>query len=191
MAAMPDDFERRPFATADEAHAWFDEHGADTPGLSVLLAKKGAFPSLTWAGLVEVLLCHGWIDGRANAVDETSWTIRTTPRRAKSIWSAKNVATVAELIAAGRMRPAGLAQVEAAQADGRWEQAYAGPAAMTVPDDLAGALAATPGALERFEAMTKSQRYSVLHRVHTKRTPAGRAATIADLVDRVATGKRI
>ncbi|KQS66596.1 hypothetical protein ASG41_08895 [Modestobacter sp. Leaf380] len=189
MAAMPDDFERRSFATADEAHAWFDEHGADTPGLSVLLAKKGAFPSLTWAGLVEVLLCHGWIDGRANAVDETSWTIRTTPRRAKSIWSAKNVATVAELEAAGRMRPAGLAQVEAARADGRWAQAYAGPATMTEPEDLTAALAATPGARTAFDALTRSQRYAVLHRVQTKRTPAGRAATIADLVGRVAGGR--
>jgi uncharacterized protein YdeI (YjbR/CyaY-like superfamily) len=188
---MADEFERRSFATAEEAHAWFDAHAADTPGLSVLLAKKKAFPSLTWAQLVEVLLCHGWIDGRANTVDESSWTIRTTPRRARSIWSAKNVATVAELIAAGRMRPAGLAQVEAAQADGRWEQAYAGPAAMTEPEDLTGALAATPGARAAFDALPKTVRYAVLHRVHTKRTAAGRAATVADLVDRVATGKPI
>lgn len=189
---MEHEFEVRVFADGAELDAWLDEHGATAPGLYARLAKKGAdFPSVTWEQLVEGLLCHGWIDGRGNRYDDTSWTIRTTPRRPRSIWSAKNVATVAELVAAGRMRPAGLAQVEAAQADGRWEQAYAGSAGMTVPDDLAAALAATPGAPDRFEAMTKAQRYAVLHRVHTKRTAAGRAAAIADLVDRVATGKRI
>ena len=188
---MADEFERRSFATTDEAHAWFDEHGADTPGLSVLLAKKKAFPSVTWEELVQVLLCHGWIDGRSNRFDDTGYLIRVTPRRKRSIWSAKNVATVAELTAEGLMRPAGLAQVEAAQADGRWEQAYAGPAAMTEPEDLTAALAATPGARGAFDALPKTARYAVLHRVTTKRTTAGRAATIADLVDRVATGKPI
>ncbi len=154
------------------------------------LAKKGAdVASVTWAQLVEGLLCHGWIDGRGNRHDDTSWTIRCTPRRPRSIWSARNVATVAELVAAGRMRPAGLAQVEAAQADGRWEQAYAGSATMTEPDDLTAALAATPGARAAFDALSRTDRYSVLHRVQTKRTAAGRAATIADLVDRVVTGK--
>ena len=188
MTGMTDEFERRSFASMDDAHAWFDEHGADTPGLSVLLAKKKAFPSVTWAELVQVLLCHGWIDGRSNRFDDTGYLIRVTPRRPRSIWSARNVATVAELVAAGRMRPAGLAQVEAAQADGRWEQAYAGPATMTEPEDLTAALAATPGARAAFDALPKADRYAVLHRVQTKRTPAGRAATIADLVDRVATG---
>ncbi len=138
-----------------------------------------------------MLLCHGWTDGRANAVDETSWTIRTTPRRPRGNWSAKNVGTVAELIAAGRMRPAGIAQIEAAQADGRWEQAYAGPATMTVPEDLTAALAAVPHGQAAFDALPGGARYSVLHRVHTKRTAAGRARTIADLVGRVVRGEPI
>ncbi|WP_242653810.1 YdeI/OmpD-associated family protein [Klenkia soli] len=188
---MEHEFEVRSFATADEAHAWFDAHGADTPGLSVLLAKKKAFPSLTWAQLVEVLLCHGWIDGRANTVDETSWTIRTTPRRPRSIWSAKNVATVAELVAAGRMRPAGRAQVEAAQADGRWARAYAGPATITVPDDLAAALDAVPAARTAFDALDGTNRYAVLHRVHTAANPRTRAAQIAKLVGMLADGKTL
>lgn len=189
---MAQEFEIRSFATTDDAHTWFDEHGPDTPGLSVLLAKKGAdWSSVTWEELVQVLLCHGWIDGRANRYDETGYLIRTTPRRPRSIWSAKNVATVGDLVAAGRMRPAGLAQVQAAQADGRWEQAYAGPATMTVPGDLAAALDAAPGGRAAFDALPGTARYSVMHRVQTKRTAAGRARTIEDLVGRVVRGEPI
>ncbi|MCO7221086.1 YdeI family protein [Klenkia sp. PcliD-1-E] len=189
---MEREFEMRMFADGAELDVWLTEHGGEAPGLYVRLAKKGAsFPSVTWEELVEGLLCHGWIDGRANRLDEESWTIRVTPRRPRSIWSAKNVATVARLVEQGRMRPAGLAQVEAAQADGRWAAAYPGSAAMPVPEDLAAALSATPGAWQAFDALDAAGRYAVLHRVHTKRTAAGRAATIADLVDRVATGKRL
>lgn len=180
--------EVRSFADGGELDAWLTEHGATTPGLYVRLAKKGAdFPSVTWAQLVEGLLCHGWIDGRANRYDDTSWTIRVTPRRPHSIWSARNVATVEELVAAGRMRPAGLAQVEAARADGRWAAAYPGSAAMAVPDDLLAALDSAPGARAAFDALDAAGRYSVLHRVHTKRTAAGRASAIADLVARLGT----
>ena len=177
------EFEVRSFADGAELDAWLAEHAATAPGLYVRLAKKGAdFPSVTWPQLVEGLLCHGWIDGRANRYDDTSWTIRVTPRRPRSIWSAKNVATVAELVAAGRMRPAGLAQVEAAQADGRWDRAYAGPATMTVPDDLAVALDAVPAARAAFDALDGAARYSVLHRVTIAANPRTRAKKIADVV---------
>lgn len=180
----------RVFASVAEAHDWFDAQGAQAPGLSVRLAKKGAgFASITQAQLVEVLLCHGWIDGRGNWLDDTSWTIRVTPRRPRSVWSAKNVATVAELTAAGRMRPAGLAQVEAAQADGRWGRAYAGPATITVPDDLAAALAAEPRAAEAFAGLSGANRYSVLWRVHTAASAATRAKRVTDLVAMLAEGR--
>jgi uncharacterized protein YdeI (YjbR/CyaY-like superfamily) len=184
------EFEVRSFADGAELDAWLDEHAATAPGLYVRLAKKGAdFSTLTWAQLVEVLLCHGWIDGRGNRYDDTSWTIRITPRRPRSIWSAKNVATVAELVAAGRMRPAGLAQVEAAQADGRWERAYAGPATMTVPDDLAAALDAVPAARAAFDALDGTDRYAVLHRVAIAANPRTRAGKIDTLVTMLAEGR--
>ncbi|SCX43927.1 Uncharacterized conserved protein YdeI, YjbR/CyaY-like superfamily, DUF1801 family [Klenkia marina] len=187
---MEREFEVRSFADGDELDAWLAENGASAPGLYVRLAKKGAvFASVTWAQLVEGLLCHGWIDGRANRYDDTSWTIRVTPRRPRSIWSAKNVATVAELVASGRMRPAGLAQVEAAQADGRWERAYAGPATMTVPDDLAAALDAVPAARAAFDALDGTDRYAVLHRVAVAANDRTRARKIDTLVTMLAEGR--
>ena len=143
-------------AFADQAalEAWLEAEHATAPGLYVKIAKKGTgVPSVNWEQMVEVLLCFGWIDGRANRLDDRFYLQRITPRRPKSVWSQKNVATVERLTAEGRMRPAGLAAVEAAQADGRWERAYAGPATITMPDDLAAALDAEPVARVAFDAL--------------------------------------
>jgi uncharacterized protein YdeI (YjbR/CyaY-like superfamily) len=170
---------------------WLEVEHDRSPGVYVKVAKKGApEPSLTQAEMVESLLCFGWIDGRINRYDEFFFLTRVTPRRAKSVWSKKNVEWVGELLAAGRMRPAGLAAVEAAQADGRWQRAYAGPATMTVPDDLVAALAAEPAAQREFEGLSGTNRYAVLWRVHTAATPAGRAKRIADCVQMLAEGRR-
>ena len=156
------------------------------------LAKKGAgVPSINWEQMVEVLLCFGWIDGRANRLDDQFYLQRITPRRPKSVWSAKNVATVGRLTAEGRMRPAGLAAVEAAKADGRWERAYAGPATITVPDDLAAALAAEPAAEKEFGVLDGANRFAVLWRVHTSASPATRAKRISALVQMLSEGRRI
>src|SRR6195952_3498064 len=149
MTAMtpPTDLPVHSFADQAAFEAWREAEHRSSPGIYVRIAKKGApVPSLAQSEMIESLLCFGWIDGRVNRFDEYSFLTRVTPRRPKSVWSQKNVAWVAELIAAGRMRPAGLAAVEAAQADGRWERAYAGPATMTVPEDLAAALPAVPAA---------------------------------------------
>jgi uncharacterized protein YdeI (YjbR/CyaY-like superfamily) len=136
------------------------------------------------------VLCFGWIDGRSNRLDDRFYLQRITPRRAKSVWSQKNVDTVETLTATGRMRPAGLAAVEAARIDGRWDRAYAGPSTITVPDDLAAALAAQPPASAAFESLDGTNRYAVLWRVHTAGTPATRARRIADLVQMLADGDR-
>jgi uncharacterized protein YdeI (YjbR/CyaY-like superfamily) len=184
-------FETRAFPTPADFDAWLAAEHDRAPGLFLKLAKKSSgIPSLTAAEAVEVALCHGWIDGRGNRVDDVWFTVRYTPRRAKSVWSQKNVETVARLIAEGRMRPAGLAQVEAAQADGRWDRAYAGPATITVPDDLAAALAAEPAAEEFFASLDRTNRYSVLWRVHTAGTPQTRANRIAAAVQMLAEGRR-
>jgi uncharacterized protein YdeI (YjbR/CyaY-like superfamily) len=184
---LPTDLPVLTFPDQAAFEAWLEAEHATAPGLYVQLAKKGAgVASLTYAELVESVLCFGWIDGRSNSVDERSYTIRVTPRRARSVWSQKNVATVGRLVAEGRMRPAGLAQVEAAQADGRWDRAYAGPATITVPDDLTAALAAQPAAREAFAALGAQDRYSVLYQVQTAATPATRAKRIATAVARLA-----
>jgi uncharacterized protein YdeI (YjbR/CyaY-like superfamily) len=187
----PSDLPVLTFADQAAFEEWLEAEHQRSPGIYVRIAKKGApFPSLAQAEMIESLLCFGWIDGRVNRYDEHSFLTRVTPRRPKSIWSQKNVAWVAELIAAGRMRPAGLAAVEAARADGRWDRAYAGSATITVPEDLAAALAAVPRAQQEFDALDATNRYAVLWRVHTATTPAGRAKRIADCVQMLAEGRR-
>lgn len=190
--SLPADLPVLSFPDQSALEVWLETEGATAPGLYVKIAKKGTgIPSVNWEQMVEVLLCFGWIDGRSNRLDDTFYLQRVTPRRPKSVWSAKNVATVERLITEGRMRPAGLAAVEAAQADGRWERAYAGSAAITVPDDLAAALAAEPSARREFEVLDGANRYAVLWRVHTANTPATRAKRIANLVQMLAEGRRI
>ena len=187
---LPTDLPVLPFADQAALEAWLEAEHLTAPGLYVKLAKKGSgVPSIDWEQMVEVLLCFGWIDGRANRLDDSFYLQRITPRRPKSVWSAKNVATVERLIAQGRMRPAGLAAVEAAKADGRWERAYAGPATITVPDDLASALDAAPAARAAFDALDGQNHYAVLHRVHTAATPATRAKRIAAAVDQLREGR--
>ena len=188
---LADDLPVLSFPDQAAFEAWLEENHATSPGIYVKIAKKGSGePSVTQQQMVESMLCFGWIDGRVNRLDDQHFLQRVTPRRPKSPWSQRNVEWVGRLLEAGRMRPAGLAAVEAAQADGRWEQAYAGPATITVPDDLAAALAAEPQAQKNFDALNRTNRYAVLWRVHTARTPAGRANRIAALVERLADGKQ-
>ncbi|WP_346620550.1 YdeI/OmpD-associated family protein [Blastococcus montanus] len=179
----PTDLPARAFPDQAALEAWLEANHASAPRLYVRIAKKGSgVPSVNWEELVEVLLCFGWIDGRANRLDDSAYLQRITPRRPRSVWSLKNVQTVARLTEEGRMRPAGLAAVAAAKADGRWDRAYPGSATITVPDDLAAALDASPGARAAFDGLSGADRYAVLWRVHTAATPATRAERIATCV---------
>ena len=188
---LPTDLPVLAFADQAALEEWLEAEHATAPGLYVRLAKKGSgVPSVTYAELVESALCFGWIDGRSQRLDDTSYLQRITPRRPRSVWSQKNVAAVEALTAAGRMRPAGLAAVAAARADGRWERAYAGPATITMPDDLAAALAADPAAQQAFATLDGRNRYAVLHRVATAATPQTRARRIAAVVTMLAEGRR-
>jgi uncharacterized protein YdeI (YjbR/CyaY-like superfamily) len=189
--AAPDDLPVLRFADQAAFEKWLEAEHATSPGIYVTIAKKGApEPTLAQSEMVESLLCFGWIDGRVQRLDDHHFLTRVTPRRARSVWSQKNVEWVGRLVEAGRMRPAGLAAVEAAQADGRWDRAYAGSASITVPDDLAAALAAQPAAQREFEALDGANRYAVLWRVHTAGTPATRAKRIATCVQMLAEGRR-
>lgn len=189
---VPTDLPVLAFADQSALETWLEVEHLTAPGLYVKIAKRGAgVPSINWEQMVEVLLCFGWIDGRANRLDDRFYLQRITPRRPKSVWSLKNVTTVERLIAEGRMRPAGLAAVEAAQADGRWERAYAGPATITVPDDLAAALDADPAVRAAFDALDGANRYAVLWRVHTAGTPATREKRIAAAVQLLSEGRRL
>jgi len=186
-----DDLPVVAFATQAELEDWLEREHATAPGVYVRLSKKGSgVPSVSYAELVESCLCFGWIDGISRRLDDRFYVQRITPRRPRSVWSRKNVEAVAVLTAAGRMRPAGLAAAEAAQADGRWERAYPGAADMTVPDDLTAALAAEPAAQQAFDGLDGTNRYAVLWRVHTAATPETRTRRIAAAVQMLAEGRR-
>ena len=189
---LPTDLPVLGFPDQAAFEAWLEAEHATAPGVYVKLAKKGAgVPSVTYAELVESCLCFGWIDGRSNRLDDRFYLQRLTPRRARSVWSQKNVDAVEALTLAGRMRPAGMAAVDAARADGRWERAYAGSATITVPDDLAAALSAEPAAEKEFGVLDGANRFAVLFRVHTAPSPATRAKRIAAVVQMLAEGRRI
>ena len=141
--------------------AWLADNHASSPGVWLVLHKKGGTATtLTYAEALDEALCFGWIDGQSRPRDGESWFQRMTPRRPRSVWSARNVGHVARLEEEGRMREAGRAQVRAAQADGRWDIAYGGSASATVPDDLAAAIAAEPRAQAWFDVLTSTNRYS-------------------------------
>lgn len=171
------------FATQQEWEAWLDVHHADTPGLWLKIAKKEAGErSVTYAEALEGALCYGWIDGQKAALDERHWLQKFTPRRPRSVWSKVNRAKAEALIAAGRMRPAGLRQVELAQADGRWDAAYDGQSTVAVPADLQRALDDNPDAMAFFNTLDRVNRYAILYRIQTAKKPDTRAARIQKFV---------
>jgi uncharacterized protein YdeI (YjbR/CyaY-like superfamily) len=178
------------FATAASFEQWLAAQPTASPGLWLKLAKKGSgVACLGKPAAIEAALCHGWIDGQLQPLDDRFWLVRFTPRKPRSNWSAVNRATALRLIEAGRMAPAGLAQVQAAQADGRWDAAYAPQSRATVPSDLQQALDAEPAALAFFATLTGANRYAVLYRVQDAKTPATRARRIAQFVAMLARGE--
>ena len=180
------------FSNAAAFDNWLQTNGADAPGLWLKLAKKGApEPSFSKQEAIDAALCHGWIDGQRKSLDETFFLQRFTPRRPRSLWSRRNVQRVEMLMAEGRMKPAGVAAVEAAKEDGRWERAYAGPAAMEVPGDFEDALAGNEAARAAFQGLSKAQRYSFLWRIQTAVKSETRRRRIREFVDRLAEGKTL
>jgi len=172
--------------------AWLDVHGEKSDGVWIKFARKASgIPSVVYAEALEVALCHGWIDGQAKSLDETHYLQRFTPRRERSKWSKRNRGKAEQLIAEGRMRPRGLAEVDRARADGRWEAAYDSPKTATVPEDFQRALEAQPRALEFFESLAATKRYSFLYRIEDAKRPATRAKRIAEYVDLLARRKTL
>ncbi|WP_149825329.1 YdeI/OmpD-associated family protein [Streptomyces tailanensis] len=175
----PEDTETRAFPDVDHLDAWLSAHPAPHPGLWVKVAKKGTGIRSVSAGDVnDVALCHGWITGHRRRLDEVYYLQRITPRRPRSDWSMVNVRRVEELTASGRMRPGGLAEVDAAKTDGRWAAAYESQKEAGVPEDLAAALERNPPARSAFERLGKTDRYLVVLGLLKARTPATRAARL-------------
>jgi uncharacterized protein YdeI (YjbR/CyaY-like superfamily) len=178
---------------ADRAawRAWLAGHHQDPLGVWLVLAKKGttAPTSLSHDDALEEAIAHGWIDGQVSRRGETTFAQRFTPRRRRSAWSRRNVGIAVALLGEGRMHPAGLAEVERAQADGRWEAAYAGPASIELPEELRAALAANPLAASNFELLTSQNRYALLYRIATAKRPATRLKRIDAFVAMLGRGE--
>jgi uncharacterized protein YdeI (YjbR/CyaY-like superfamily) len=171
-------------------HAWLEDNHATSPGVRLVLAKKSATQPtrLTYDQALPEALCYGWIDGHLTRRDNLTYRVRFTPRRARSSWSQRNLETAERLIAEGRMQPAGLAEVQRAQADGRWARAYGGSASIEIPDDLRDALAASPQAKAMWDLLTRTNRYAVLYRVHEAKRSETRTRRITQYVEMLARG---
>ena len=181
-----------PFANPRAWDAWLASNHASSRGIWMKLAKKATgVASVTYLEALEVALAWGWIDGQKQSHDDSAWLQKFTPRGPKSLWSKINREKALALIAAGKMHAAGRAEVERAQKDGRWDDAYDPPRTAQVPEDLARALAANARANKAFAALDGRNRYAVLWRVQTAKRPETRARRIEDLVALLARGEKL
>jgi uncharacterized protein YdeI (YjbR/CyaY-like superfamily) len=182
----------RPFASGAAWERWLVKHHESSGGIWIRFAKKGSGVStVTHAEALDVALCYGWIDGQAKPLDDRYYLRRFTPRTGRSKWSKINCGNASRLVEAGRMRRAGLRQMEAAKADGRWDAAYDSPRNATVPEDLAAALGANRRAAEFFESFDKRNRYAILYRVQDAKRPETRARRIETFVKMLARGEKV
>ena len=180
------------FADEQAFHDWLARHHDVADEVWIKIHKVGSgLPSITPKQAIDVVLCWGWIDAIRKGLDDTSYLQRYTRRRKGSIWSQINVGNVARLIEAGRMTPHGLAEVEAARADGRWDKAYGSGKDMKIPDDLQAAIDAEPKARAMLDRLSAQNRFALAFRVHQLKTEAGRQRKIAAFVEMLKRGETI
>jgi uncharacterized protein YdeI (YjbR/CyaY-like superfamily) len=192
MARAKRDLPVLAFKSEQAWDAWLASQPADSPGLWLKLAKKSSgIASVSKPEAVDTALCHGWIDGQIDSLDDTHWLVRFTPRQSDSKWSEKNRARALELVASKRMRPAGRNEIERAKKDGRWGAAYAPQSTAEVPDDLRAALARNKKASAFFETLNGANRYAILYRIHNARKPETRVARIRQFVAMLVAGETL
>lgn len=180
------------FETQQDWERWLTEHHTETEGLWLKIAKKEAgISSVSYAEALESAICYGWIDGQKASFDDKYWLQKFTPRRAKSIWSKVNCSKALALIAEGRMQPAGIRQVELAQADGRWEVAYESQSKITIPDDFQRELDNNPKAQEFFTTLNSVNRYAILFRIQTAKRPGTRSARISTFIEMLSNNQKL
>jgi uncharacterized protein YdeI (YjbR/CyaY-like superfamily) len=180
------------FAKQSDFERWLRKNHAKASCVWVKMAKKkSGLTSVTWDECVDVALCYGWIDGQGKSLDDTYTLQRYTPRGKRSKWSKLNRERVSRLIEEGRMQPAGLAEVERAKADGRWDAAYDSPSTATVPDDLAKALAKSAKARKFFESLNSSNRYAILYRLQEAKKPETRARRLERFVEMLKNSEKL
>lgn len=180
------------FRSAKEWERWLANHHADSNGIWLRLFKKGSgVVSVTYDEALDEALCHGWVDGQIQKYDEKSWLRKFTPRRPKSIWSKRNIEHVARLCKANKMKPAGAKQVEAAKADGRWEQAYDSPSSMQVPKDFLKLLAKSKKTEAFFKTLNKANTYAITWRLQTAKKPETREKRMKAILEMLARGEKL
>jgi uncharacterized protein YdeI (YjbR/CyaY-like superfamily) len=180
------------FASSAEWAAWLEAQPISSKGVWLKLAKAASgIPSVSKQEAIDDALCHGWIDGQLDKFDADYWLIRFTPRRPKGKWSQVNRERALALIELGRMRPAGMREIDQAKRDGRWEAAYAPQSKATTPEDLQSALDRNPAAKRRFDQLDSHNRYAILYRVHDAKKPETRAQRIKKYVAMLARGETI
>jgi uncharacterized protein YdeI (YjbR/CyaY-like superfamily) len=189
---MADELPIHLFAGRRELEAWLEENSDSSAGVWLKIAKKGAEePSVTYAEALELALCFGWIDSQKRGFDDQHFLQRFTPRRPRGRWSKINREKAEALIADGRMRPAGLAEVEAARADGRWEAAYAGQRTAAVPPDLQRELDANPTAAKFFASLDSANRYAILYRLQEAKKPETRERRLKKFLAMLERGEKV
>jgi uncharacterized protein YdeI (YjbR/CyaY-like superfamily) len=173
--------------------AWLKNHHEQASGVWLVLAKKGTTEPtrLRYDEALEEALCHGWIDGQLRRRDDATYQQRFTPRRPRSPWSQRNVSIAERLVGEGRMHPAGAAAIAQAKADGRWDAAYPGQAAITVSADLAASLAVNPAATRNFELLSRQNRYALLYKLHHAQRAETRRRMIEQFVAMLARGETL
>ena len=186
------DRDRQRFSSADGWRAWLDANHAESDGVWLEFAKKGSGEvTVTYDEALDVALAYGWIDSQVRKLDERFYLQRFTPRRARSPWSKRNRELAEGLFADGRMEPAGLAEVERAKADGRWERAYESFSNATVPDDLQAELDRNPRAAAFWETLNGQNRYAIYYRVQDAKKPETRARRLAKFVEMLERGEKL
>ena len=195
VPVVPDPKKIKVFSSEAAFEAWLRANHARETEIWLRIYKKGSGqPTVTNAEALDVVLCWGWIDGIRKAFDDKSFLQRYTPRRSRSIWSQINREHVGRLVTAGRMKPPGQRQIDAARADGRWDAAYAPIRAATdasIPHDLRAAIEADPRARRTFRTLGRQNLFALAFRTNNMKTPAGRARKIASLVAMLARGETI
>lgn len=180
------------FESADEFAAWLEKNHAEPAGLLLKIAKKDTeASSVSYAEALDVALCYGWIDGQVQKYDQQYYIQKFTQRRAKSIWSKKNTEKAENLITAGKMKPSGMAAIELARADGRWDRAYHSSSTFKMPPDFQTALNASPEAKDFYETLNSANRYAIYFQIQTATKPETRRAKIDKLIKMLQEGKKI
>lgn len=181
----------RSFRSSKELRAWLAKEHTRAPGLLLRIYKKDSgVPSITYAEALDQALCFGWIDGQKLPFDASSWIQKFTPRRAKSGWSKKNVEHVDRLIQEGQMTPAGLKEIEAAKADGRWAAAYDSPANATVPPEFVKELARNAKAKQFYATLNKANLYAIAYRLQTAKRPETKIKRMKLIIEMLARGEK-